>query len=126
MSLHADREAYVAPGDVLDPKIVAQYRAGLFMKIAQLYLDVAPRMVQGAQLALGQGDAAAIRQICHTLKSSSANVGAMEFSDICRQLEAAARDEDLAMASGLLPKFVGCHEATVEALQSRLEELPTE
>ncbi len=126
MTLPIDREACAPPGNVLDPKVLAQYNSGLFEKIARLYLDVAPRMVQEAQFALDLGDAATVRQTCHALKSSSANVGAMEYAALCGELEAAARDENLVTVSPLLPKFVESHEAIVEALKNHLEEFQAE
>jgi len=120
MSLHDGRAGGLSPVGVLDPQVVARYRPGLFEKIAGLYLDMAPRMVQEAQSALGQGDAATVRQNCHTLKSSGANVGALEFSALCRQLEAAALDGDPETASALLPRFLEAHEAAIEALNTCL------
>lgn len=121
-----ERETRATKDNLLDPEVLAQYSLGLFQKVARLYLDITPPMVQEAQSALGRGDAVTIRQICHALKSSSANVGAMEYSALCRELEAAARDENLATVSTLLPRFAASHEAIVEALENHLEELRSE
>lgn len=42
--------------------------------------------------ARGRGDAAGVGAVAHTLKSSSASVGAMALADRCRGLERAVRD----------------------------------
>jgi two-component system, sensor histidine kinase and response regulator len=49
------------------------------------------------QLAQAQGtqDCAAIRHVAHTLKSSSASVGALHLSKLCAELETAARGAEL-------------------------------
>ena len=120
MSLHDNSAASASLENVLDPEVLARYRPELFAKIAQIYLDTAPGQVQVARSALDQGDVKAIHQTCHTLKSSGANVGAMEFSALCRQLEAAALDKDLETVSALLPKFMEAHDATIEALKNHL------
>ena len=120
MSLHDDSAAGAPPANLLDPEVLARYRPSLFEKIAQIYLDTAPGLVQGARCGLDQGDVTAVQQACHTLKSSGANIGAMEFSALCRKLEAAALDKDLETVSALLPKFMESHEATIEALKNHL------
>ncbi|QDV06079.1 hybrid sensory histidine kinase TorS [Planctomycetes bacterium Poly30] len=70
-----------------DPDLVAE--------IVELFLvDSAERMAQVAD-ADAKSDADAIRGAAHALKSSSANIGALRFSQACASLEAAARGDDL-------------------------------
>ena len=63
------------------------------------------RLLPQAQDALAQGDHDAVRHVVHTLKSSSASVGALELSRLCSEIEnrlRAQQSEGLgAMMSGL-------------------------
>jgi HPt (histidine-containing phosphotransfer) domain-containing protein len=49
--------------------------------------------LQKIGVSMSKNDLEAVWQIAHTLKSSSANLGAMAFSELCRQLEAQAQDK---------------------------------
>ncbi len=51
------------------------------------------------QQAVAGNDSDALRAAAHSLKSSSANVGAMKLHGLCRELEAQARDRQLADAA---------------------------
>ena len=69
--------------------------------------------------ALAHGDADTLMLEAHTLKSSSANMGALEFADLAKRFEAAARDGDLVALAG----EVNCFErqfATVKAVWKNL------
>ncbi|MCX8004739.1 MAG: response regulator, partial [Burkholderiaceae bacterium] len=90
---------------VLDAQVLARIRAmqtrgaaRLLPRLIETYLASAAALVQAAERALGDGDAAALRQALHTLKSSSANLGATELARQCAALEARARAGDLAAA----------------------------
>ncbi|WGS47726.1 response regulator (plasmid) [Burkholderia sp. JSH-S8] len=69
--------------------------------VDQFDLD-APRLIQGMHAAVAAGDADALRLASHTLKSSSANVGAHVLSARCREIEQLARAADVAAAAGLV------------------------
>jgi hypothetical protein len=58
----------------------------------------------GGQLAeaRAKGDIQAIRHVAHTLKSSSASIGALELSRLCAEIEAALRRETPAVEASLL------------------------
>ena len=63
----------------------------LLQQIVQLYIDSAPGLLQQLKCGFASDDLAAIRNAAHSLKSSSANLGAIKLSKMCSQLEAAAR-----------------------------------
>ncbi|RQS12371.1 sensor histidine kinase [Burkholderia sp. Bp9002] len=69
--------------------------------IDQFDLD-APRLIAGMHAAVAAGDADALKLASHTLKSSSANVGAHVLSARCREIEQFARAADVAAAAGLV------------------------
>ena len=72
----------------------------LLQKIITIYLDSSRQLVATLRSALAAGDANAISQAAHALKSSSANVGAMALAEVCRALEAAGRSGNLSEAAG--------------------------
>jgi HPt (histidine-containing phosphotransfer) domain-containing protein len=56
-------------------------------------------LLEQAHAAIGQNDVAAMVLPVHSLKSSSANVGAMQLSRLARDAEQLARAGDLAAAT---------------------------
>lgn len=65
------------------------------------YTDVPVRFDE-LSVALDSGDAGALASIAHGLKSASANIGCLGFSEICRQLEALGRNQSCAGARELV------------------------
>jgi len=63
-------------------------RPDIVSRTIRLYLDSAPRLVQQLRQSAISGDAQALRHASSTLKSSSANVGALTLASRCRELEA--------------------------------------
>ncbi len=59
----------------------------LLARIIDLYLDDTPGLLNALRDSITGGDAANVRMVAHRLKSGSANLGAMELADLCRQLE---------------------------------------
>ena len=67
----------------------------LAMKIIGLFLHHAPLRLTTARDAAASGDADALEQATHALKSSAGQVGAERLADICRQLEERARMKEV-------------------------------
>jgi signal transduction histidine kinase/CheY-like chemotaxis protein/HPt (histidine-containing phosphotransfer) domain-containing protein len=62
-----------------------------FTGLVQVYFDDAPRLLARLRQAAAANDHAAVGEITHSLKSSSANVGALPLADIARRAETDAR-----------------------------------
>ncbi len=62
-------------------------RPGLLVKVIDIYLDDSLRLLEALRQAHFQGDAPDVKRHAHSLKSSSANVGAVRLSTLCRELE---------------------------------------
>jgi len=94
----------------------------LVKKVIDLYLEHAPGLVDNIRQALDSGDCDAARSAAHSLKSSSANVGAVNLSAQCKDLEDAAREGNVnapeAVAAAIDEEFA----AVCRALQSELTE----
>ena len=84
--------------DILDLAVVAELRESVggdeeFVKeLVGAYLAESPSYLDAIAAAAASGDAAAMIRPAHTLKSSSAALGAMRLSAVGKQLEFAARD----------------------------------
>jgi len=63
----------------------------LLRQIVQLYLESAPALLAQLAAGLATADLDSVSNAAHSLKSSSANLGAIELSKMCGKLEAAAR-----------------------------------
>ena len=53
----------------------------------KIYLLDAPQQLETIKEAIFLGDADSLKLASHTLKSSSANLGAVSFSAVCKELE---------------------------------------
>jgi HPt (histidine-containing phosphotransfer) domain-containing protein len=90
--------------------------ANLLQRLIAAFLDSAGRLVQDVEHALAQDDAPALRQAVHTLKSSSANLGATEFSRQCAELERMARAGRVADGRTAWPQAAQEYQRVVRAL----------
>jgi CheY-like chemotaxis protein/HPt (histidine-containing phosphotransfer) domain-containing protein len=63
----------------------------LLEKVLRLYCDSVPQMLKSMQEAAGRGDCVALHRAAHALKSSSHNIGAVRFTQLCRDVETGAR-----------------------------------
>ena len=67
----------------------------LLSRLIALYRDDSSQLLADMENALKVGDAENVARAAHTLKSSSANLGATNVAAIARQIEHAARGGDL-------------------------------
>ncbi len=89
-------------GDALDESrlefIRSMQRPGkpdLVGKVVRLYLDRTPELVDAISAAVADRDARALQTAAHSLKSSSANLGAIRVAEASRMLEQFAREGEL-------------------------------
>jgi len=60
--------------------------------LIKIYLSDAPQHLATMKEAIFLGDADSLKLASHTLKSSSANLGALSFSEVCKELESMSRE----------------------------------
>ena len=92
----------------LDIAVVEPLRVGkpdLWKKLAGIYLSSTPDSLETLEQALTNNDCLSVQLTAHTLKSSSANMGASRLSDLCRQLETAAGEGNLDTGPALLDQI---------------------
>lgn len=77
--------------------------------VVALFETDAPKNIESLLTGLEDGDLELIRTSAHTLKSSSAYLGAAHLSELCRDIEHAARNGDesacKSLAAGLSTLF---------------------
>ncbi len=87
-------------------------------KIIAVYLEDAPRLIAQLEHAVSASNPIALRIAAHTLKSSSANVGAMTLSNAARDLEYGARDGTLAQPAAAVAQIVSEFAQVRDALKA--------
>ena len=83
---------------VIDPKVIQGLRdlggedePGLLAELIKIFLEDAPQRMKDITEGLAGGDLLRVERGAHTLKSSSANIGALALSDLCRRIVESAR-----------------------------------
>jgi CheY-like chemotaxis protein/HPt (histidine-containing phosphotransfer) domain-containing protein len=94
---------------------------GMLEKIVDLYLQESPKQLQGLKDAIGAEDAEKVQKVAHSFKSSSANLGAIELSEICKQLEMEARGKSLLKAPDLLVSIESEYAEVKQALMAETD-----
>jgi signal transduction histidine kinase/CheY-like chemotaxis protein len=103
-------------------RIRALHRPGgpnLLAKVVGLYASSSSALTDALRQAAQTQDAEALRQAAHALKSSSANVGALSFADLCRNVELAASNGHLDEACLLLDELFTEHGRVMHALDAQ-------
>ena len=109
---------------VLDAAVLDELRASVggdeeFVRdLVETYLAEGPEHIEQIVAAAGRADAAAIVRPAHTLKSSSAALGATRLSAISRQIEFSGREGRTADLAALAQQARTAWAATVAALQA--------
>jgi signal transduction histidine kinase/CheY-like chemotaxis protein/HPt (histidine-containing phosphotransfer) domain-containing protein len=85
-------------------------------KIVGLYLDSAPELIRQMNAAAGRSDAPAMQMAAHSLKSSSANVGALQLSALCNELETMGRANNINGAAQKVQALEAEFERVIHAL----------
>jgi HPt (histidine-containing phosphotransfer) domain-containing protein len=66
--------------------------SGLLLRVLRAFDGSLQRLLQQLQDARGTVDFASIRHVAHTLKSSSASIGALHLSKLCADIESRVRE----------------------------------
>jgi signal transduction histidine kinase/DNA-binding response OmpR family regulator/HPt (histidine-containing phosphotransfer) domain-containing protein len=112
---------------VLDQGVIASLRElggdddpGLFIELVNLFLSDTPERLRALGEAMEHRDPTALERAAHALKSSSANLGALELSALFRDIEAAGREKDLSRAAKLVARTQPEYQRVEAALRSEV------
>ncbi|MBX3702642.1 MAG: PAS domain S-box protein [Steroidobacteraceae bacterium] len=87
-------------------------------RILGVFRDTLPAVSTELRDACRSGDADAVRNAAHRLKSSARSVGALRLGQVCAELERAARAGDVGRFDGLLAEFDTEAAAVASALEA--------
>jgi HPt (histidine-containing phosphotransfer) domain-containing protein len=123
--------AEIAAGEPLNPRALDALRAmmgangeAFACKVIRTYLEDMPAGIVRMQAAAAARDADALQKAAHSMKSSSANVGAERLARLCRDLEMIGRSGTTDGASSLLEDAVGEFSRVATALGAQLARRP--
>jgi len=89
-------------------------------ELVEAYLADSPGLLAAMRAGLAVDDRAALRRAAHTLKSTSASLGAATFATTCREVETNALEADPAWLAERIQAVVVAYEPVAAALQERL------
>jgi signal transduction histidine kinase/CheY-like chemotaxis protein/HPt (histidine-containing phosphotransfer) domain-containing protein len=107
----------------LDAEVVADFKAvmgGEYESLIRIYLEDGPKLVSQILSALSNRDCAALITPAHTLKSSSANLGAMVLSKLALAMEKSARAGDIVTPGMEAKRLIAEFENVQAALRALL------
>jgi PAS domain S-box-containing protein len=116
-------DAGVLDRQVLDElaRVTTNGRPELLANVIDLYLVESPKLLLKLSQAAREGDALEIVRMAHSLKSSSANVGAMALSRYCERAEMSARRADIEEARLVSTEIEAEHGRVQAALAAEAE-----
>ncbi len=95
---HHHHLAETAPLPCIDEEVLEELRTvlgGELDRIIRVFLDDAPRQIAALEEAAVMPNLEALREHAHSLKSASANLGAMQLSAAAKRVELGARTGSL-------------------------------
>lgn len=108
----------------LDPAALQRLRdldptgaSRLVERVFKAFEDSVQRLRPQLQAALLAADCGGLRHVAHTLKSSSASIGAIKLSAICAEMEAKARDGQMQGMTERTDELCTEIDAVLEALK---------
>lgn len=126
-------ELRAAPGTpaTLDAAALARLQAldpsgenDLLPRVLRAYQSSAARLMPQLEAARLAGDHAGIRLVAHTLKSSSASIGALQLSILCAEVEALIRTETTDGLKAGIDSLTRAMADTLQAVAQLLERRP--
>jgi HPt (histidine-containing phosphotransfer) domain-containing protein len=92
------------------------------VQLIELYLEDAPSLLEAMDKAVTQTNAAQLQTAAHTLKSSSASLGAISLSNLCEQLEILGQTGTIVGAQEIITQVQSEYERVKIALQLECQE----
>ena len=111
------------PATVLDDKVLHELKEIMeddYVGLLRTYLRNAPELLAELEAAAKRGDVEAMIRPVHSLKSSSANVGAVHLSALARDVEQHARARDFGAAKQSLADLYAAFADAEEALRAHV------
>jgi signal transduction histidine kinase/CheY-like chemotaxis protein len=94
----------------------------LVKQIVSLFLEQTPDLIDNIEKSIDDNDSESLFLFAHSLKSTSANIGADSLSEIARRLEHLGRSGLVHEASTIMPLLLDCIDKTADTLNRLLED----
>ena len=119
-----------ATRQVVDRRVLDQLRAdlgsdGALREVILEFLDKSPAMVAALHDAAARGDASGIRGSAHTIKGSSATLGALTLADQCAEVERLGGAGSVQQAAARVAAIEAMYTAVTAALKAQVAEAST-
>lgn len=112
------------PETMIDPTTFDDLKAAMgedfIPELVSTYLEETEALIQKLHEALSANQVEDFRRAAHSIKSSSASLGALEFSTLAKELEFIGKAGDLSQAGDLLARLDAAFPAVHAALQALL------
>ncbi|HWR88910.1 MAG TPA: Hpt domain-containing protein, partial [Dissulfurispiraceae bacterium] len=93
----------------------------ILKRVITLFIDDSAVLVRKLREGIDAGDPAEVLRAAHTMKSSSANVGAFRLSALCKELEMMGRNGSLLEAGELMSQIDDEYGPVLKALAREIE-----
>ncbi|MGB7443407.1 MAG: response regulator, partial [Coleofasciculaceae cyanobacterium] len=104
-----DCPSLMSSDEVIDSKVLQELRKAMgemasegLVNLIKIYLEDAPALIKQMSEAFEQQELKGMQRAAHTLKSSSAALGAMNLSRLCQELETLAKSQTKIGASEII------------------------
>jgi HPt (histidine-containing phosphotransfer) domain-containing protein len=124
-----DRATYIE-ASTIDPRAWESIRSlqrpgqpDMLCKVIDKYLSSSRQLMDTMRTAVPQRDAGALHRTAHSLKSSSATLGARRLASLCKEVEAMGRTNVLNGVPALWEKIEAEYALVQEALTAELNQV---
>ncbi len=97
-----------------------------FSDLVTIYLNSAENLLEEIQIAYANQDHSQFSLSAHSLKSTSASIGAVRLSQICKYLEQVGKTGKISVSSDILHLLTNEYEQVIQAIQIRVIEFMAE
>jgi HPt (histidine-containing phosphotransfer) domain-containing protein len=112
------------PSSVLDSSVLKELYEIMdddFVTVLESYRNNAPTLIGTIKTAVKEKDMEKLVRPAHSLKSSSANLGAMELSSLARELELKGRQNDTSNLKDVYDQVIDSYRRTMTELNGIIE-----
>ena len=117
-------ESKSMPSSVLDSSVLKELYEIMdddFVAVLESYRNHAPSLIGTIKSAVKEKDMEKLVRPAHSLKSSSANLGAMELSNLARELELKGRQNDTSNLKEVYDQVIDSYRRTMTELNGIIE-----
>ena len=98
----------------------------IFSDLVTIYLNSAENLLEEIQIAFANQDARQFSLSAHSLKSTSASIGAVRLSQICKYLEQVGKTGKISVSSDMVHLLTNEYEQVIQAIQVSVIEFMAE